>query len=161
MLICVRRFQVNAPVISDAVRRCLRIRARLNASHGIVCKYRVDSPACAHLCSPIPGIRRSGEPGRVQSLDPLTSGDLCALHGVATRLGAVQFPVTHAAADPRDGPATNSGCKPSGRTDVRAEFTKKHFFRKINWHMANMASRQAQKWANFFARGTRIYPPEN
>ena len=84
-------------------------------------KYRVDSPACAHLCSPIPGIRRSGEPGRVQSLDPLTSGDLCALHGVATRLGAVQFPVTRAAADPRDGPATNRGCKPSGRTDVRAE----------------------------------------
>ena len=84
-------------------------------------KYRVDSPACAHLCSPIPGIRRSGEPGRVQSLDPLTSGDLCALHGVATRLGAVQFPVTHAAADPRDGPAINRGCKPSGRTDVRAE----------------------------------------
>ena len=88
-------------------------------------KYRVDSPACAHLCSPIPGIRRSGEPGRVQSLDPLTSGDLCALHGVATRLGAVQFPVTHAAADPRDGPATNRGCKPSGRTDVRAEAARK------------------------------------
>ena len=28
VLICVRRFQVNAPVISDADRRCLRIRAK-------------------------------------------------------------------------------------------------------------------------------------
>ena len=36
----------------------------------------------------------------------------------------------------------------------------KIFFRKKNGHMANLASRWAQKWANFFYRGTKIYPPE-
>ena len=46
---------------------------------------------------------------------------------------------------------------PDGRKTSRAE---KIFFRKKNGHMANLASRRAQKWANFFYRGTKIYPPE-
>ena len=44
-----------------------------------------------------------------------------------------------------------------GRKTRRAE---KIFFRKKNGHMANLASRRAQKWAIFFYRGTKIYPPE-
>jgi len=43
-----------------------------------------------------------------------------------------------------------------GRKTRRAE---KIFFRKKNGHMANLASRRAQKWANFFLSWYQNLPP--